>query len=290
MTPEVAARPKTALDLLFGENGDPAAPLTRLILSADAGQDLGRALEHAAKSTRAAAAREVTAAAAGLLDVSLVGVLAEGWREHHDLTSAARRTLAVPGSTELVQLAEHQVSVANHPYVTVLVDGRQVATVHLGLSFVFDVSAVVAGISAGRLVAIHPGRCDVTATLAVEGADVLTRHARLDMPGVIALSPGIRLLAAADYPAEGGHPPATPWAEGLARQAEATIPGGITTADHAATAAPQGGPWWKASGATSPSAAAPAAASSTVVPAAAQQNADPPEPEWEATSRPWWKQ
>src|SRR5450755_736394 len=123
MTPEVAGRPKTALELLFGENGDTAAPLTRLILSGDAGQDLGRALEHAAKSTRAAAARDVTAAAAGLLDVSLVGVLAEGWREHHDLTSAARRTLAAPGSTELVQLAEHQVSVANHPYVTILVDG-----------------------------------------------------------------------------------------------------------------------------------------------------------------------
>jgi hypothetical protein len=55
---------------------------------------------------------------------------------------------------------------------------------------------MTAGISAGRLVALHSGRCDVTATLAVQGINVLSRQAQLMLPGIIPLSPGIRLLAA----------------------------------------------------------------------------------------------
>jgi hypothetical protein len=78
--------------------------------------------------------------------------------------------------------------------------GAQVATIQLGLSLVFRVTAMGAGISAGRLVALHSGRCDLTAILAVQGTTVLTRQAHLMLPGVIPVSPGIRLLAAGDYP------------------------------------------------------------------------------------------
>jgi hypothetical protein len=63
----------------------------------------------------------------------------------------------------------------------------------------------VAGISAGRLVALHSGRCDITATLAIQGTDVLTRRAHLELPGVVPLSSGIRLLPARNYPV-GGQP------------------------------------------------------------------------------------
>ena len=150
--------------------------------------------------------REAAAAAAGLLDVDLDGLLLAGWRAHRDLTGAARRTLAVPGSTELVDLIRHQVSVAQEPSVAVLVDGRQVATIQLGLSVDFDISALVAGIKAGLLVAVHAGTCDVTATLAIQGTDVLTATSHLDLPGVMRVSPGIALLPAADYPAGPGQP------------------------------------------------------------------------------------
>jgi hypothetical protein len=44
--------------------------------------------------------------------VDLDGMLLRGWRAHRDLTGAARRTLAHPGSTELVDLVRHQVTVA----------------------------------------------------------------------------------------------------------------------------------------------------------------------------------
>ena len=200
MTPAAQDYPSTALDLLFGEGEDTPGALAHQILSSGAGGNLGRALEDLPKATREAAVREATAAAAGLLDVDLIGVLVAGWRVHHDLIAASRRTLAAPGSTELVDLATHQITTTQQPSVSLLVDGHRVATLQLDLSVMLDVSALVAGISAGRLVALHSGRCDITATLAIEGTDAVTKRAHLELPGVIPLSPGIRLLAARNYP------------------------------------------------------------------------------------------
>jgi hypothetical protein len=199
MMPAGPARPPAALTLLFGP-GDAAEALGHAVVSAAADGSLGRALAHLPPEARTAAVREVTAAAAGLLDVGLADVLITGWREHRDLTAAARRTLAAPGSTELVDLAEHQVTSTQEPYVSVLVDGHQVATVQLGLTVVCDVTAMLAGISAGRLVAVHSGECDITLTLAIDGAEVITRQTRLALPGVITVHRGIRLLPASAYP------------------------------------------------------------------------------------------
>ena len=69
-----------------------------------------------------------------------------------------------------------------------------VATVELGLSVVFDISALVAGIRGGRLVAVHSGRCDVTATLAIQDTEVISRRVHLQLPGIIPLGQGIGLL------------------------------------------------------------------------------------------------
>jgi len=203
MTPTAQAGPGTAANLLFGPGANAAEALAGQILSAPTGLD--QALERLPQATRQAAVREAAAAAAGLLDVDLDGLLLAGWRAHRDLTGAARRTLAVPGSTELVDLIRHQVSVAQEPSVAVLVDGRQVATIQLGLSVDFDISALVAGIKAGLLVAVHAGSCDVTATLAIQGAEVQSQSTHLDLRVVLTVSPGIRLLPAESYPAS---PPA----------------------------------------------------------------------------------
>ena len=151
-------------------------------------------LERLPQIARDAALREANAAVAGLLDVSLGGVLVSAWRTHHDLISAARRTLTVPGSTELVALAEHQITSATHPSIAISVNGHPVATIHLDLSLVFDVKALLAGIRDGQLVAVHSGHCDVTATLAIERTDVTTRRGSFPLPGVIPLNPGIRLV------------------------------------------------------------------------------------------------
>jgi hypothetical protein len=209
-TANANASPVTATGLLFGPAANAADALARQIMSADS--DLDRALRRLPEATRKAAVTEAAATAAGLLDVRLDALLLSGWRFHHDLVGAARRTLASPGSRELVDLIRHQVTAAQEPSIAVLVDGRQVATIQLGLTVEFDISALVAGIKAGLLVAVHAGSCDITATLAIQGADVQDGSTHLDLPAVLTVSPGIRLLPAEDYPAapRPPDPPAAP--------------------------------------------------------------------------------
>src|SRR5262245_32746169 len=141
MTPAVRDYPHTALDLLFASGGDSLEALADQSLSAGALRDLP-------KSMRQDAVREVTIATAALLDVELIDMLVAGWRAQPDLTAAARRTLALPGSAELVDVAAHQITTAQHPSVHVLVDSVRVTTLQLDLSVSFDVSAVLAAIMA----------------------------------------------------------------------------------------------------------------------------------------------
>jgi hypothetical protein len=195
-----------ALDVLFGPGADATEALAGEILQPGGDQNLGRALAHLPETTRKAAVQAAATTAAALLKVDLIGVLVRGWREHRDIVAAARRTLAAPGSTELVSMVAHQVTVDQRPSVSVLVDGQQVATLELGLSIVFDVNAVLLGISGGRLITVHSGRCEVLATLTVQGTDLLVRNAHLELPGVIQLRRGIRLLPIDQYPA-GEDPP-----------------------------------------------------------------------------------
>jgi len=132
-TPARPDRPHTALDLLFGPGSDTPQGLSSQILSADAGGSLGRALDNLPGAAREAAIREATAAAAGFMDVDLIGTLVAGWRQHQDLTAAAQRSVATPGGIELVNLAVHQITMNQHPSVIVLVDGLRVAAIQLGL-------------------------------------------------------------------------------------------------------------------------------------------------------------
>ncbi|HEY3733895.1 MAG TPA: hypothetical protein VGL63_08255 [Streptosporangiaceae bacterium] len=202
MTDVLPAEPRSALELLYGPGDGAASALARQILAVDADGGLGRAVAHLPGAVGHAAAGEVAGQAAGLLDVNLADVLVAGWREHDDLRAAARRTLAVPGSTELVKLVTHRITETQAPYVGVLVDGHQVATVRFRLSLGLEVSALLAGVSAGKLVAVHAGRCDVTAALAIQDIDIVTRRARIELSGVIALGRGIRLLETREYLAD----------------------------------------------------------------------------------------
>jgi hypothetical protein len=207
MSSSEPAAPHTALALLFGPDQETPAAVAERLRSADIGTDVRGALDSLPPLTRQVAVNQVTTAAAVLLDINLADVVAAGWQKHADLTAAARRTLASPGSTDLVDLASHRISTAQQPYVTILVDGHRVATVRFGVSLAFEISALLVEIKAGRLVALHSGRCVVTGTLAIQDVNVITRQAHIDLPGVIAVRGGIRLLPAHDYPAGVGSEP-----------------------------------------------------------------------------------
>ena len=206
MTTATEGSARTALDLLFGPDTDAAAALAGEILSPGGDQNLGRALAQLPGTTRKAAAQEAATTAAALLRVDLVSVLVRGWRQHRDIVSAARRTLAAPGSTELISMSSHEITLDQRPSISVLVDGQRVATLQLGLSIVFDINALLLGIHGGRLTGLRSGRCDITATLTLQGTDLLVRRAHLELPGAISLRRGIRLSPIDEYPA-GGDPP-----------------------------------------------------------------------------------
>jgi len=198
----------TAADLLFGSNEKAQEALTRHVM-AD-GRAFARSLVHLPRVTREAAVREAAVAAAGLLKVDLIEVLVSGWREHHDIFSAARRTLDTPGSKELVGLAPHRISTRQQPAVGILLDGKRVHTLQLGLSILFEITGLVAGISHGRLAAVHAGRGHVGVALTIHEIEVLTKRTHLELPGHAGLRRGFRLLPASHYPDEPqSHPSGT---------------------------------------------------------------------------------
>ena len=239
----------TALDLLFGTDAEAARALASEILSPGGDQSLNRAITHLSEATRRAAAQEAATTMAALLKVDLIGVLVRGWSEHRNIISAARRTLAAPGSTELVGMSSHEVKLDQRPSVSVLVDGQQVATLQFGLSIVFDVSALLLGISGGRLITVRSGRCEITATVAVQGIDLFVRRSHLELPGLFALRRGFRLLPVDAYPAGEGVPGELPAGE--------PTDGGYAGGGRRVSRYPTGtddssAPWWLSSNSVPP--------------------------------------
>src|SRR5215469_17554394 len=141
--------PHTILQLLFDSGDQTPGVQFEQITSGLRRANLERVLDSIPAETRASAMREIAGAVGSLLNMNLADLLVEGWLKYRDLTDAARRTLETPGSVELVQLVSHQVSVEQQPSIDVLVDGRRVATVELEVSVVFEVYAMLGGISAG---------------------------------------------------------------------------------------------------------------------------------------------
>jgi hypothetical protein len=218
----------TAADLLFGTTENAHEALTRHVMSA--GRTTARAFERLPRVTREAAVREAAVVAVGLLKIDLMEILVSGWREHRDIFTAARRTLDIPGSKELVGLAPHRITTVQQPSVGILVDNHRVHTLQLGLSIFFEVTGLVAGIHAGRLAAIHAGRGDLGVALTIHELEVLTNRTHLELPGVKSLQRGFRLLPATAYPDESHRHPGGQHPGGQAPGA--ALPTAVTAAAH----------------------------------------------------------
>ena len=195
MTQEAPARPDTAFSLFFGA-GAGTDDLPRQLE-----EQLGGALDNLPYAIHEAAAGQIAGAAAQLLDVNLVDVLIGAWRLHEELIKAARRSLQAPGGVTLQDLLPFQVSVTQDPYIDVLVDDHSVVRIQFSLTLEYEVRAMLPEIRSGRLVALHDGHCDVTATLAIEDQQIASRSMRFELPGVIRLGRGLRLLPTEEYAA-----------------------------------------------------------------------------------------
>jgi hypothetical protein len=196
MTTNTTLPPLTLGTVLFG--GGDADPVTSLSRSMDAGGISGRllgAIGGISPPARREVVRQVATVALKTLDIHLIDVVLGGWRAHSRLVAAARRTLATPGSEEVVDLVSHRIRSVHRPYVSVLLDGAQVARLDLEATVILDVKALVGVVRTGRLVEFRGGQSEVTALLAAEGVQLAHRRQPIDLQVALPLRSGVQLAS-----------------------------------------------------------------------------------------------
>ena len=185
--------PPLTLDTVLFGGADPVTSLTRSMDAAGVSGRLLGAIGGISPPARREVVRQVATVALKTLDLDVVDFVADGWRAHTRLVAAARRTLAVPGSEEVIDLVSHRIRSVHRPYVSILLDGAQVARLDLEVTVVLDIKALVGVVRDGRLVEFQGGQCELSALLAAEGVQLAHRQQAIDLH--VALSPrnGIQL-------------------------------------------------------------------------------------------------
>jgi len=211
-----STEPVSARVFLLGDAGaDTVEVLTHSLSEHGVTQSAIQGLRSLSGSALEAVNHEVATVADRLLNLDLGDVLMSGWRKYTELTKAAERTLATPGSEEVVILATHRVVSTHHPSVELLIDGIKVHTFVFELKVVFDLNGVTAVLRRGHLVSLRGGECLVTATLTLEGTPLeLSRKGRINLPLLVQLHRPIPLTrqhrhpptSHFDHPAPLGHP------------------------------------------------------------------------------------
>lgn len=186
-------QPITVRTILCGSDEDAVEALQATITSGSAATPLAGALATLPKATRAAAVEQFSRVVAGLLAVDLTEALMSGWRKYPAFTAAARRTAHEADTEELLDLVTHEISWAQEPSVELFVDELKVATVHFRLALNIEVKAMVAAIGAGRLTAVHSGKCTLEAVLEAGEITLLERQAHVNLPLVLSLGGGLVL-------------------------------------------------------------------------------------------------
>lgn len=207
MSIDAVTLPLTARAALFpddepGESGELSSSLGATGLARAALARVGRIPAAALGAVEG----EVGAVAGDLLDLDLGDVLVLGWRRYAALTAAARRTLAAPGTEEVVVMASHRVSSSYTPSVDVLVDEVKVNTFEFALTLQFEIRGLSAVVRGGDLVALRGGDCRLSARLTLEGAQLARKEHPVDLRLLVPLA---RPIALVDKPGLAG-PDASP--------------------------------------------------------------------------------
>lgn len=195
-TPATPTRPLRTSDFLFGADQEGITALTTALTKAGVIGAATATLTSLSRVGRGAVGSQIATVAQGLLDLDVGEIVTEGWRRMEDLVEAAKRSLATPGSSEVVDLATHSVSSKHSPKVEMLVNDVVIAKVELELSLELVLKSVVATIRGGRLVEVHSGDCDITGKLSAEGRQLAKREAHYEVPALLRLGAGIALVTA----------------------------------------------------------------------------------------------
>jgi hypothetical protein len=200
MTTAPTTEPRITAKLFLFDNAV-GEDSTAIIGQAVGKNGLGRSaldgLRHLSGSSREAVNNEIGAVTEKLLDVDMGDALVGGWRKYAALAQAARRTLAAPGSEEVLSLASHTVTWTSRPQVDLLLDGVKLNSFEFEITFVFELTGVSGVIRAGNLVALSGGKCVVTGKLSLEGARIVEKKRHVDLGLILRLTSPLPLLGQA---------------------------------------------------------------------------------------------
>jgi hypothetical protein len=177
------------------EGADTAEVLARSLSEHDVARSALRGVRRLSGSALRIVDCEIATVAAGLLDIDLGDALVSAWRKYSAMTEAAERTLAVPGSEEVVVLTSHRVACTYQPQVELLVDGKKITTFEFDMTVVLDLDGVVAVVRLGELVALRCGDCTITATLKLKEATLAQKQGHRDLGLVVPLESPLPLLS-----------------------------------------------------------------------------------------------
>ncbi|WP_216909590.1 hypothetical protein [Nocardia noduli] len=142
---------------------------------------------------RSTALREITTALDRLLQLDLGGLMVRGWRRYDRLREAAIRTRT--GSTEQVELLEHEITHTHNPHLEISVDANPVGALDLELRIALLLRPLTATIRGGLLVALGPGDCTLSANVdATEVGRLLHREYTLPVATLVDLRRPIPLV------------------------------------------------------------------------------------------------
>jgi len=190
----------TARAFMFGEAERAPSALGHLLTERGALGVAGSALAGLSGPARTTVWNQLTASAAGLLDVDLGELLVAGWRRHTALQAAARATLANPAATEVVDLVTHRITSTHQPYLELVAAGQRVASLRFTLSLAFEIAGLVATVQRGSLIGLQCGRCRIEGVLSCEDVELARREGELDARLMIPLATEIPLVAHARVP------------------------------------------------------------------------------------------
>jgi len=185
----IVRAPLSADALLFGSAAETVEAL------GDALNELGitrtalRSVRRLSTSAVAVVDHEIGAVTDGLLNLDLGDVLLAAWQKYAKLTDAARRTLAVSGSEEIVPLAAHTVRSTHAPHVDLVANGVRIHSFKFELEIVFELTALQAIVRAGTLTALRGGECVVTAALSLDDVQLAKKDRPVDLELMVRLHP-----------------------------------------------------------------------------------------------------
>ncbi|MFI7061815.1 hypothetical protein ACIBL3_12585 [Kribbella sp. NPDC050124] len=185
----VVQAPMSADALLFGSATGAVKALSDAINERGTTRTAMLSVRRMSSPAIAVVDREIGSITGGLLNLDLGDVLLSAWRKYAKLTDAARRTLAISGSEEIVPLAQHTVRSTYSPHVDLIANGLLIHSFKFELEIVFELTALQAVVRAGTLTALAGGKCVVTATLSLDGAQLARKSRPVDLELMVRLQP-----------------------------------------------------------------------------------------------------